>query len=168
GGRSRGLGGMVRIPALLGSSRRLVGDLLPVSAGAWAACRRTLTAGADRRDERSRALGRRGYLRSLGVARSRLRHLSRARFMRGTGGGKRRNRRRARARIRPDQAVSAAGGGSRRVSRRVCKPEVTGSIPVRSNQKPAGNGGFLVAREGVSRVTMACCGNEKETAPRGG
>src|SRR4051794_41290005 len=27
--------------------------------------------------------------------------------------------------------------------RRLCKPEVTGSIPVRSTKKPAGNGGFL-------------------------
>jgi hypothetical protein len=29
--------------------------------------------------------------------------------------------------------------------RRLCKPEVTGSIPVRSMRKPAGNRGFLTA-----------------------
>jgi hypothetical protein len=27
---------------------------------------------------------------------------------------------------------------------RLCKPEVTGSIPVRSTEKSAGNGGFLI------------------------
>ena len=35
--------------------------------------------------------------------------------------------------------------------RRLCKPEVTGSIPVRSIEEPAGNGGFLFAADRTNR-----------------
>src|SRR5215208_3830012 len=39
--------------------------------------------------------------------------------------------------------ISRYGALAQLGERRLCKPEVTGSIPVRSIKKPAGNGGLL-------------------------